>query len=130
MSNANQETVRRFIDAFNSGDLEGLVETLHADVEIHSRKGVRRGIEDARMWATRMPGGVQQSIAVEELRESRGGEVLALILRHWHWDEDGQPAGEDRMAWLFGISDGKIVRWEPFEDRAEALLRVGIESPG
>jgi ketosteroid isomerase-like protein len=127
---ANTEVVQRFIDAFNSRDVEAFVETLDPDVEIHSRKGgVRRGVEEARLWATRAPGGVQQTVAVEELREGGGGEVLALILRHWHWDEDGQPAGEDRMGWLFGIRDGKVLRWEPFEDRAAALLRVGVESP-
>jgi ketosteroid isomerase-like protein len=126
---ANADVVRRFIDAFNERDLEAFVETLDPDVEIHSMKGLRRGMDEARLWATREPGGVQQTVEVEELRES-GDEVLALILRHWNWDEDSSPAGQDPMAWLFTVRDGKVVRWEPFEDRAEGLLRFGIEAPG
>jgi ketosteroid isomerase-like protein len=122
------EVVRRFIDAFNERNLEAFVETLDPDVEIHSMKGLRRGVDEALLWATRVPGGVQQTVEVEELSES-GDEVLALILRHWHWDEDGSPAGEDRIAWLFTLRDGKVLRWEPFEDRAEGMLRFGIEAP-
>jgi ketosteroid isomerase-like protein len=122
------EVVRRFIDAFNERNLEAFVETLDPDVEIHSMKGLRRGVDEALLWATRVPGGVQQTVEVEELSES-GDEVLALILRHWHWDEDGSPAGEDRIAWLFTLRDGRVLRWEPFEDRAEGMLRFGIEAP-
>jgi ketosteroid isomerase-like protein len=125
---ANAEVVRRFIDAFNERDLEAFVETLDPDVEIHSMKGSRRGVDEARLWATRAPGGVQQTVEVEELTES-GEEVLALVLRHWHWDEDGSPAGQDQLAWLFTLRDGRVTRWEPFEERAEGMLRFGIESP-
>jgi ketosteroid isomerase-like protein len=117
---ANTEVVQRFIDAFNSRDLDGFVETLHPEIEIHSLKGVRRGVEEARLWATRAPGGVQQTIDVEELQE-RGDRVLALIHRRWHWEDDGEPAGSDEMAWLFTLRDGKVLGWEPFEVRDEGL---------
>jgi ketosteroid isomerase-like protein len=85
-------------------------------------------VDEARLWATRAPGGVQQTVEVEELQES-GDEVLALVLRHWHWDEDGSPAGQDQLAWLFTLRDGKVLRWESFEDRSEGMLRFGIEAP-
>jgi hypothetical protein len=87
-------------------------------------KGVRKGLEAARVWATRAPGGVQQTIEVEELfeddTESGGGRALALIKRAWRWDEDGSAAGEDEMAWLFELHDHRICSWRPFEDREVA----------
>ena len=88
-------------------------------------KGLRKGREAARLWATRAPGGVQQTIELEELfedgTEGGGGRALALIRRVWRWAEDDSPAGEDEMAWLFELHDHRVRSWRPYEDRAEAL---------
>jgi hypothetical protein len=91
-------------------------------VEIHGNRGLRTGIDEAREWATRAPGGVQQRIVLEELRE-RADLVLALIVREWWWEdsEDADMAGEDVMAWLFELRDGLIGSWRPFDDRDQAL---------
>jgi len=113
-------SVREFIRAFNERDLDGFVETLHPDVELHSGRGLRKGVEAARLWATREPGGVQQTIVLDELYEDPD-RAVALITRAWHWDEDGSPAGRDEMAWLFELRDQRIRSWRPYEDRAEAL---------
>jgi len=121
-------TVRAFIDAFNDRDLDAFVATLDPEVEIHASRGLRRGIEEARVWATRAPGGVQQTIEVEDLREA-GDRVVALIVRRWHWDEPehaGDHAGADEMAWLFELRGGRVVSWRPYEDRAAALAAAGI----
>lgn len=122
---ARADTVRAFIDAFNGRDLDALVATLHPEVEIHAGRGLRKGIEAAREWGTRAPGGVQQRILVEEVQE-RGDRVLALIVREWWWEEDeeesgAEPAGSDVMAWLFEFRDGLISSWSAFDDRAVAL---------
>ncbi len=118
------DPVREFIRAFNERDLDGFVAVLDSEVELHSMKGLRRGVEAARLWATRPPGGVQQTIEIEELyedgTESGGGRALALIQRIWRWDEDGSAAGEDEMAWLFELHHHKIRSWRPFEDREVA----------
>jgi limonene-1,2-epoxide hydrolase len=117
--------VRAFIEAFNEGDLDAFVETLDPEVEIHSMKGLRTGIEAARAWATRSPGGVQQKIVVEDLRRA-GDQVVALITRQWHWAHDGVLASEEPIAWLFRLRDGRVLRWQPFDDWAEALDAAGI----
>lgn len=118
------DQVRAFIQAFNARDLDAFVETLDPEIELHSGRGLRKGREAARVWATRAPGGVQQTIEVEELfeddTEGGGGRALALIKRVWHWDEDGSAAGEDEMAWLFELHDQRIRSWRPFEDREAA----------
>jgi limonene-1,2-epoxide hydrolase len=113
------DPVREFIRAFNERDLDAFVEVLDPGVELHSMKGLRKGIEAARLWATRPPGGVQQTIELEELYED-GDRAVALIRRVWVWDEDGSPAGEDEMAWLFELRDRRIRSWRPFEDREVA----------
>jgi len=117
----SHDPIREFIRAFNERDLDEFVAVLDPEVELHSMKGLRKGREAARVWATRPPGGVQQTIELAELfeddTESGGGRALALIRRVWRWDEDGSPAGEDVMAWLFELRDHRVRSWRPFEDR-------------
>jgi limonene-1,2-epoxide hydrolase len=131
---AASSAVREFIRAFNERDLDAFVATLHPEVELHSMKGLKKGREEARLWATRKRGGVQQTIELEQLYEggTDGGadRAVAMIMRRWHWDDDeGEFAGEDEMAWVFELRDRKIRSWRPFEDRAEALRVAGIPHP-
>jgi hypothetical protein len=120
------DPVREFIRAFNERDVDAFVATLDPEVELHSMKGLLKGVEAARLWATRKRGGVQQTIELEDLYEG-GGHAVALIMRRWHWDDDeGEFAGEDEMAWVFELHDRRIRSWHPFEDRAEALRLAGF----
>ena len=123
------DQARRFIEAFNGRDLDAFVATLHPQVAIHGNRGLRNGVAEAREWATRPPGGVQQRIVLEDLRE-RGDRVLALIVREWWWEdtEDADMAGADVMAWLFELRDGLIASWRPFDDRGEALRAFGADA--
>ena len=117
------DPVREFIRAFNERDLDGFVAVLDPEVELHSMKGLRKGRDAARLWATRASGGVQQTIELEELHEDTD-RAVALIRRVWHWEEDGSAAGEDEMAWFFELRAQKIRSWRPFEDRAAALDKL------
>jgi limonene-1,2-epoxide hydrolase len=124
------DPVREFICAFNERDLDAFVAVLDPEVELHSGRGLRKGIEAARVWATREPGGVQQTIELEQLyedgTESGGGRAVALIRRRWQWEEDGSEAGVEEMAWAFELRDRKILSWRPYEDRDEALREASF----
>jgi limonene-1,2-epoxide hydrolase len=124
------DPVREFIRAFNERDLDGFVEVLDPGVELHSARGLRKGVEAARLWATREPGGVQQTIELERLYEEGleggGGTAVALIVRRWRWDEDGSAAGADEMAWVFELHERRVRSWRPYDDRAAALRAGGF----
>jgi limonene-1,2-epoxide hydrolase len=127
------DPVREFIRAFNEGDLDAFVEVLDPEVELHSMRGVRKGREAARLWATRPPGGVQQTIELEQLYEDEAagsGTAVALVDRRWRWEEDGSEAGIDEMAWLFELRGNRVLSWRPFEDRAEGLRAAGFDPHG
>ncbi|HET9677770.1 MAG TPA: nuclear transport factor 2 family protein [Solirubrobacterales bacterium] len=121
------DPVREFIRAFNEQDLDAFVAVLDPEVELHSGRGLRKGVEAARLWATKKPNGVQQTIELEELYEEGleggGGRAVALIKRRWQW-EDGSHAGEEEMAWAFELRDRRICSWRPYDDR-EMALREG-----
>lgn len=130
------DPVREFVRAFNERDVDAFVAVLDPAVEMHSMKGLLKGTEAARQWATRKRGGVQQTIDLEQLyeggTEGGGGHAVALIMRRWHWDHEGDPAGEsemageDEMAWVFELRDHRIRSWRPYEDRGEALRVAGF----
>jgi ketosteroid isomerase-like protein len=124
------DPVREFIRAFNERDLDGFVAVLDPAVELHSMKGMRKGAVAARQWATRKPGGVQQTIELEQLyedgTEGGGGRAVALIRRHWRWEEDESHAGSDELAWAFELRDRRILSWRPYEDRAAAMREFGF----
>jgi SnoaL-like domain len=119
------DPVREFIRAFNERDLDAFVAVLDPEVELHSMRGLRKGREAARRWATRPPGGVQQTIELEQLyedgTEGGGGRAVALIVRRWRWADDGSEAGAEEMAWAFELHEHLVCSWRPFEDRADAL---------
>ena len=119
------DPVREFVRAFNERDLDAFVAVLDPEVELHASRGLRKGREAARVWATWPPGGVQQTIQLEQLyedgTEGGGGRAVALIKRHWRWEEDDSLAGVDEMAWFFELRDHRIRSWRPFDDRDEAL---------
>lgn len=117
--------IEEFIRAFNERDLDGFVATLHPEVEIHGMRGLRTGVEEAREWATRPQGGVQQEILLDEIVE-QDDTAVALIRRRMYWDEDGTEAGVDVMAWLFELEDGRVRLWKPYGDRDEALRAAGL----
>ena len=122
------DPVREFIRAFNERDVEAFVAVLDPEVELHSMKGLKKGHEAARHWATRKRGGVQQTIEVERLHEG-DGRAVAMIMRRWHWDDDeGEFAGEDEMAWVFELRKNRVRSWCPFEDRDEAMRMAGFPS--
>lgn len=114
-----EKTVREFVSTFNRSELDSFVATLHPEVELHSMRGLRKGRDEARDWATKSPGGVQQTVVVRSA-ETSGDRVLLEIERQWHWADDGSHASTDEMAWLLTLKDGLIVSWRPYEDRSEA----------
>lgn len=120
------EAVRRFYDAFNAEDLDAFAAVLHPEVELHGARGLRRGREQARAWATRVPEGeLHQRIVLEQVL-CEGDRAVALKRRQWLWKGDGKLAADDEMAALFTFRDGLIASWRPFEDRREALREAEL----
>jgi ketosteroid isomerase-like protein len=123
------DAVSAFIDAFNSEDLDALVAVCDPQVEIQTSRGIVIGPDEARRWATRNPhGDLQQRLVLEELREDdHRAHVVAMVRRQWYWRaRPDEVAHEEELTIVSTIRDGRIARWQPFEDRAEALRAAGL----
>lgn len=114
-----EKTVREFVSTFNRSELDSFVGLLDPEVEIHGMRGLKKGPAEAREWATRKPGGVQQTVLIEDCRQE-GERVLLRVKREWRWEEDNEMAYVDELGWLFHLRDAKVLSWRPFEDMAEA----------
>jgi limonene-1,2-epoxide hydrolase len=129
----SHDPVREFIRAFNERDLDGFVAVLDPEVELHASRGLRKGREAARVWATREPGGAQQTIELEQLYEEGleggGGRAVALVRRVWRWAADDSLAGVDELAWVFELRDQRILSWRPYDDREAALREWNFAPP-
>lgn len=82
-------------------------------------RGLSRGREEARDWATKTPGGVQQTVLIEELRQA-GNRILVDVRRDWRWEESNELAYADELAWLFEFRNAKVLSWRPYEDKEAA----------
>ena len=121
------ELIRAFYDAFNDGDLDALVATLHQDVELVTARGPRFGHAGARTWATRNPDGeLEQRVVLDGVRQ-QGDRAVGLIRRQWWWREGDELAEEEELGAVFELRDGLIGRVVTAEDRAAALASAGIE---
>lgn len=111
--------MREFVSTFNRSELDEFVELLDPEVEIHGMKGLFKGRDQARKWATKTPGGVQQTVLIEHF-ESTGSRVMIDVKREWRWEDGGELAFVDELSWIFEMKEGKVASWRPFQDRVEA----------
>src|SRR3954452_12341050 len=130
MSQENVEIVRQVYDAVNRGDWDAVFEAAEPGLELSPpdqspASAPVRGVEEVRAWAADQQETVGDlSIEVEELIEADQSIVALIRLRI-------RPHGADadfelRIAHLWTLRDGKLVRCEVFPEREKALQAAGL----
>ena len=134
MSQENVELVRMGCEAWERGDMEAWLETLHPDV-----------VWDTTHFEGRLEGAVYQGrdavrrFAVDEWRatwdryDSRAEQIVEAgdrVLVFWSQNMVGAGAGvpvQLDSTQVCDVRDGRVVRIDNYTDRAEALKAVGLE---
>jgi ketosteroid isomerase-like protein len=127
MSQENVETARRAYEAFNRGDLEGMVADFAyvATGAIPGEGGVYRGPDG---W-TDFVGWLRSEfesprVQIRELIEA-GDQVLAAVTLRGRGKQSGVDASWD--VWnLWTMCEGKVVHGHGFTSRADALEAAGL----
>ena len=131
MSQENVEVVRRWTEAYNRRDIEGLLELSDPDIEFRS---IFAGIESG--GAFRGSTGVYEYFkAIEDAYESfqvlpdeyldAGAGVVILSQAVWTGRKSGA-SDATRIAVVVWLRKAKAMRVETFTDRTEALEAAGL----
>jgi len=122
---ANAAAVRASIDAYNSGNLDGLVAMAHPDIEWevapeHPAATTHRGTEAVVAYHQDWRNTVHDlTIDLRSIAE-RGDSVLTVCGLHGKGAESGADV-EVEIALLTTFRDGKAIRVEEFLDPGEAM---------
>jgi len=134
MSQRNVDIVRRGLEAFNSEDIERIIEFIHPDFETEvppqysaepdtyvGHEGVRRYFETFReaMYEIRFQ--------VEQLWDA--GDAVVLALRLTARGRQTAIPVEQRLAQVWRVRDGKAVRVTTYSSVPEALEAAGLLEP-
>jgi len=132
MSQENVELIRSGYEAFNRGDIDGVVTALAAPDCEFITAGRLPGVEDV----YRGPEGFRRFVSffwetfddaqveVHELIDA-GDQLLATVTNHGRGKQSG--ADVHWTTWnVWTIRDGKVVRGQAFTSREEALEGAGL----
>jgi ketosteroid isomerase-like protein len=131
MSEENVEVVRRGYEAFNRGDLDGMVADFAPTFEylasgaVPGTGGVYRGPEGLKEFMSWFFGEFSDARAdINELIDA-GDRVLVGTTARGRGKQSGVESGW-HLWHLWTLREGKIVRGEGFTDRDEALEAAGL----
>jgi ketosteroid isomerase-like protein len=110
------ELARRVLDALSHGDLSEFSTLLDPEIEIHTARGVRRGIDDAEEWAQKRYEHLERRYAIDELRDVGRDRVIVVARTQYVWRDSGLVGDESPIAIELEFRDGRLLRWRFMED--------------
>jgi ketosteroid isomerase-like protein len=130
MSQENVDAVRRWVDAYNRRDFEGIVRLTDSDFEFRSRfvglESVFRAYEGFPYAYFKMLDEAYDQFAVVPTEFIDAGAAVLVVARaEWRGKASGA-RGETPILPAFWMRARKVVRAETFTDRAEAFDAVGL----
>jgi ketosteroid isomerase-like protein len=132
MSADDVEAVRRGYEAFNSGDIESLLEGLDPEIvwnvpPILPEKSVYEGLEGVtellHTWRDTFD---DFQLVVEEIIDA-GGRVVVMAAVRGRGKGSGIDVESPSFGWVWTLRHGKLLRVEVFPNRAETFAAVGLE---
>jgi uncharacterized protein len=130
MSQENVEIVRSTYEAMSRGDWDAVFEAAEADVELvppnqSPASAPVSGVEEIRAWYMDQRETVGDlSVGVDELIEA--GDLIVALLRLRIRPHGGDVDFELRIAHLWTLRDGKLIRCEVFPEREQAFEAAGL----
>jgi ketosteroid isomerase-like protein len=135
MPHENLDAVHRHYDAFNRGDMDGLLEPFDPDIEfveepdVRPDAGMHVGIPAMRKFFEGMWEGAGE-IAVEPLEFIEQGELVIVPIRLYGRFRLTNIEGEAQFVHVWTVRDGKITGLHLYTSKAQALEAVGFANSG
>jgi len=129
MSEENVEIVRRWIEAYNGRDTEGLIGVTDPDFEFRSIfvgiETIFRGHEGMHTYFAEIDEAYDRFQVIPNDLIDAGAAVLMAANAQWRGKGSGVE-GETPILTAFWLRAGKTFRAETFTDRGKALEAVGL----
>ena len=133
MSQANVETFRLGVDAFNRRDVDALLELLDPEVESHTAlfeamagSAVYRGHDGLRALFRDLADGFEEfRIEISEIRDLGDHRILAIGQLRGRGKESGA-AVESPIGYVAEFKDGRLFRMKDYFDPEDALEAAGL----
>ena len=125
--------LRRYFDAFNRGDTEGMLDCLHDDVAHYVNEGqIRQGKEAFRAFCDHMSRCYEEKLTEMVLFEAEGGSRAAaefMVNGSYLETDEGLPEATGQTYRLpagsfFSLVDGKITRVVTYYNLADWIRQV------
>ncbi|MGD9861704.1 MAG: ketosteroid isomerase-related protein [Pseudodonghicola sp.] len=126
-------TVKRYFDAFNAGDVPGMLDCLSDDVAHHVNEGqIRTGKEKFAEFCAHMSRCYREELTDMVIFEAEGGSRAAaefIVNGTYLETDDGLPAARGQSYRLpggsfFDLKDGKIARVTTYYNLADWIRQV------
>jgi ketosteroid isomerase-like protein len=128
MSQANVDAARRWIDAYNRRDFDGLLELTDRDIEFRSTfvqiEPVFRGHEGIHAYFDSLSEAYDDWKLVPSEFIDAGAAVIVVERVDWRGKSGAE--GTTLNVPVMWLRSGKVFRLETFEDRIQALEAVGL----
>ncbi|MEZ0368545.1 MAG: nuclear transport factor 2 family protein [Candidatus Sericytochromatia bacterium] len=118
---ALRKTVEAWLEAMNAGDFEGLRRLSDPQIEIVGPRGAGKGHALLQVWLQRA------GLRLETRKIHVHSEILVAD-QHGVWTSPDGNRTEADLASLFEIADGRVHRFQRFENLEQALAQAGITS--
>jgi ketosteroid isomerase-like protein len=132
VSRQNVEIIREFLEAFNRRDSAACFDAIDPDVEWHPPPdipfaAVAIGRDALReQWRDWLGAWDDYRFVPEEIREGAEGAVVVFGRESGRGKDSGIEVRSRRTTAVYGLREGKIVRFKAYLDRAEALQSAGL----
>lgn len=126
-------TVKRYFDAFNAGDVPGMLDCLSDDVAHHVNEGqIRTGKEKFAEFCAHMSRCYREELTDMVIFEAEGGSRAAaefIVNGTYLETDDGLPAARGQSYRLpggsfFDLKDGKIARVTTYYNLADWIRQI------
>jgi uncharacterized protein len=132
MSQENVEVVQRNVEAFRREDLDTYLQDVGQDIELDYStvrgpyRGVYRGPEGARQFFNAFWEAWESITPLSAEYIDLGDKVVLVARLRFRARGSGVEVGGAGMGAVYTLRGGKIVGYEQFQDKAEALEAAGL----
>jgi ketosteroid isomerase-like protein len=131
MSETNAELGPRIVDAFNRGDVDAVIADMHPEVEFIPRRATIQGSYHGHGGLRKFFADNDENFDLFHVTQDEVRDLGDRVVGIGTLRIRGKGSGVEvtvPTAVVLTLTEGKVIRFEEFGDRAKALAAAGVEA--